>query len=132
MKKRQLSDETSKKIADEALRQRELLSKIVAEEEYELREESLGKPLKDGLYSGSFYIMGAAFPLIPYFFGLPIIISFSISLGVASAILAIVGFIIAISASLNIKRKIIELIIQGLVSGMAIFLIGRLASTLIP
>ena len=53
MRRKGFSDKTSEAIADEALRNRELLRKIIAEE-YGLKEEALEKPAKAGLYTGTF------------------------------------------------------------------------------
>ena len=60
MRRKGFSDKTSEAIADEALRNRELLRKIIAEE-YGLKEEALEKPAKAGLYTGTFYIIGVLF-----------------------------------------------------------------------
>jgi len=131
MKRRFISGETSKIIAEEASRNKDLLCEIIAEEEYGIREEALGDPLQSCVYTGFFYIVGAVVPLIPFFLLLPITISIPFSIIIAVVMLVITGFLIAISANLSIKRKVLELIGYGLGSGIVTFLIGKLASSLI-
>lgn len=131
MRKKQISSELAEKIAEEAAYKKDLLGRIIAEEEYGLREEALENPVKAGLYTGSFYIIGAMVPLIPYFLSLPINLAIPISLILAALMLAITGFMIALSADLDIKKKMLELIITGLGSAILTFLIGKIASILI-
>jgi len=126
-----MSEETANIIAVEASEKRELLTRIVAEEEYGLREEALGEPLRDSLYSGMFYLLGAILPLAPYLFGATLMIAIPLSLIIVAAMLGLMGLITAISANLEINAKASELIALGIGSAAAIYLIGRLASTLI-
>lgn len=131
MKNKGFSNEVSMKIADEVSNNKDLLAKIVAEEKYGLREEKLEDPRKAGLYTGVFYIIGAIAPLIPYYVVLPIIISLPLSFLIASMMLMIIGFVIAVLAGLSIKKKILELVIAGLGSAALTYIIGRLASILL-
>jgi len=86
MREKGFSVNTSKEIAEEAVKNRDLLARIVAEEEYGLREEKLEDPRKAGLYTGLFYIVGAIVPLTPYYVGLPIIMALPLSFVIASLI----------------------------------------------
>jgi len=67
---------------------------------------------------------------VPYFIGIPISIAMLLSLIFAGAALAFTGFIIAISASLTVKKKVIEMILAGLGSAGVTFIIGRVLSML--
>ncbi|ABN69168.1 protein of unknown function DUF125, transmembrane [Staphylothermus marinus F1] len=125
------SRDTVDKILSDASRNKELLRKLVVEEKYGIKEVMIENPAKSGLITGLFYIVGAIIPLIPYFLGLPIIISLPLSLLFAGLMLSMVGFIIALSAGLNIKKKIIELLIGGLGAAGLTYLIGLLASILL-
>ncbi|MCP8309902.1 MAG: VIT1/CCC1 transporter family protein [Candidatus Methylarchaceae archaeon HK01M] len=131
MKKKGYSQSVSEALADEAAKEPRLLSRVIAEEEYDIREETLENPLKGGLYTGLSYIFGALVSLLPYFLGLQITIAMVSSLLLAGAALAFTGLIIAISANLPVKRKMLEMIIIGLGSAGATFLVGRAASILI-
>lgn len=131
MARKGFSAETSRAIAEESSGKPELLSKLVAEEEHGLREESLESPLKAGFYTGIFYIVGALVPLIPYFLGLPMSVGIVSSLCLAGIALAFTGFMVAVSAGLAIKRKIGEMVLAGLGSAAITFAIGRLASIIL-
>ncbi|RLE67679.1 MAG: rubrerythrin family protein [Thermoprotei archaeon] len=130
MREKGYSKSLSKNIAEESFKNKKLLSKIIAEEEYGLREEALESPFKSGIYTGLFYMIGAFVPLIPYFLGLPIFTSLVLSLIFAVLALSVTGFLIAISANLSIRRKIVEMIFFGLGSAGITFIIGRVASIL--
>ncbi len=125
------SREVSEKIAQEAVSKKDLLQRIIAEEEFGIREETLEKPSKAGLYTGLFYIIGALVPLTPYFLLLPVDISLPLSFVLAALMMAVTGFIIAISANLDIKSKMIELVLAGLGAAAITFLIGRIASIIL-
>jgi len=121
----------AEEIAEESGRKTHLLARIIAEEEYGIREEKLEEPAKAGIYTGVSYAVGALVPLIPYIINLPIGISIALSLVLAGLALAVTGFIIAISANLPIRRKIAEMILAGLGSAGTTFAIGRLASIIL-
>ena len=109
----------------------ELLSRLVAEEEHGLTEERLEDPAKAGLYTGLFYVVGAFVPLIPYFLLLPIPLAMPLSFLLAGAMLAMTGFVIAVSAGLNVKGKMVELVVAGIGAATATYLIGKLASIIL-
>jgi len=131
MSKKGFSARLSEEISKEAFNNKELLARLIAEEKYGLREEKLEDPLKSGLYTGIFYILGALIPLSPYFMGLSVAYSLILSLVLAAIMLSMLGSIIALLAGLSIKYKALELIIGGLGSAAVTYLIGRLASTLL-
>jgi len=131
MKRKEISEETSRFIAEEASRKQGLLNRIIAEEEYGIREEALGNPFKTSIYAGLYRIIGTILPLTPYFFDLPIQISIPISILITLFMLALTGFIVAISAEIDIKNKIIELTIGGLILTSLTFLVGKLTSILV-
>lgn len=128
MKTKGFSNDTSKQIAEEAIRDTRLLSKIISEEEYGLKEEKLENPIMSGLYTGLFYLFGSLFPLTPYFLNLPINISLLLSLVFAALALSFAGFIIAISAGTSIRGKVAEIVLSGLGAAGITYIIGRVAS----
>ncbi len=131
MAKRGYSTELSRAMAEESSKDHDLLSKIIAEEEYCLKGESLGSPRRAGIYSGLSNISGALVPLLPYFLGLPISIAMPLSVISAAVALAITGFLVAILASLPVRRKVLEIVSIGLGSAGLTFLIGKMASVLL-
>jgi len=131
MSSKGFSESLSGNIADEASKDKELMAKIIAEEEHGLKEEMLDDPRTAGIYTGIFYLMGAFIPLLPYFFMLPITAALPISFIAAGLMLAGAGTIIAITAELSIKRKALELMLAGLGAAAITYGIGVLASILL-
>ncbi len=128
--KRGYSVEAIENISRDASSNPEILSKIIAEEEYGITEDALENPKIASLYTGVFYIIGAFVPLIPYFLGLPILGALISSFIMAASMLAVSGTIVAISSGLAIKKKVIELVLSGLGSAIVTYGIGALASML--
>ena len=119
MRRKGFSDKTSEAIADEALRNRELLGKIIAEE-YGLKEKAL-ENLQKLVYILVHSILLVSCSINTLF---PIITSSAIMLGIT-------GFLIAVSAGLSIEWKMLELICAGLGSAVLTYGIGRIASILL-
>ncbi len=130
MKGKGFSEETAELMSRDASKNTDLLGKIIAEEEYGLKEEALEKPGRAGLYTGLFYIIGALLPLTPYYLFLPIFLATPTSFLIATILLGITGFIIAIVARLNIKTKVFELIVSGLGSATLTYIIELITSIL--
>lgn len=131
MEKKGLSSEVSRAIAEDATRDPKLLSKIVAEEEYGVKEETLEDPVRAGLYTGMSYMLGAALPLILYFLGLSALSGLALSLVLASLALAVTGSLVALFANIPVKKKAAEMVLLGLGSAAATYAIGRVASLLL-
>jgi len=107
-----------------------MLTRIVAEEEYGIREEALGDPVEAAVYAGVFKVIGTVLPLTPFFFGMPVRTSIPISIVITLLMLAVTGFIVAISAEIDVKDKILELTVSGLMMAVLVFLIGKSTSQL--
>ncbi|UCH56671.1 MAG: VIT1/CCC1 transporter family protein [Candidatus Bathyarchaeota archaeon] len=129
MRKRDISEETARVIAEEA-RDKNMLTRIVAEEEYGIREGALGDPVESAVYAGFFKIIGTVLPLIPFFFGIPVGTSIPISIVITMLLLAVTGFLVAISAEIDVKDKILELTLSGVIMVVIVFLIGKSTSQL--
>jgi len=127
MRRRGFKEDTLKKLGEDLNKNIELLGKIAAEEEHGFKEETLENPGKAGIYTGLFYIIGSIFPLFPYIMMLPVSIAIPISFISAGILLGITGFIIAVSATLSIKEKVIEMVIAGLGAALLTYIIGYLA-----
>jgi len=122
------SRETAETIAKETTDNPELLSSILAEEEYGIKEEALENPKVAGMYTGLFYVLGAFIPLTPYFLGLHVTYALIASFIIAGLMLATSGSLIAISSGLPAGRKALELVLSGLGSATITYLIGLAAS----
>ncbi len=130
MKKKELSEETARAIAEEAC-EKKLLTRIVAEEEYGIREGALGDPLRSAVYAGVFRIIGTVLPLAPFLLNLPIRESIPISIAITLLLLAVTGFLVAISAEIDITDKIVELCVTGLMLSTLTFIIGKSTSQIL-
>ena len=116
-------------IADRAFK-KQMVERIIAEEEYGIKEESLGNPMENAIYAGLFKIIGTFFPLIPYFMGYPVSVSIPISIVITMFLLSIAGALAAIAAEVNIRSKVIELVSGGLVLATLTYVLGKSASFL--
>jgi len=119
------SEEISEKVAAESMKDPKLMMRVISEEEYGVREERLENPTAAGLYTGLAYLLSAFLPILPYLLGLPIIPAMLLSLLIAGLSLSFTGLIIAISADLPIKRKILEMILAGFGSAAITFITGK-------
>ncbi len=128
MSRKGFSEPLAEMISREAGDNPKLLSRIVSEEEYGIREEGLENPGKAGLYTGAFYLVGALIPILPYLLPQSIVASTILSFLLAGVALGFVGFLIAVTAGISARRKIFEMVLSGLGSALATYMIGRLAS----
>jgi len=62
--------------------------------------------------------------------GYPVSFSIPVSIIITLTLLSILGAIAAVAAEVDVKRKVAELTIAGLIMSIVSFLIGKLASTL--
>ncbi len=131
LKERGFKEDSLDNIKRDLMENIDLLGKVAAEEEHGIREEVIEEPFKAGLYTGLFYILGSIFPLLPYFLLLPINIAVPLSFTLAALLLSITGFIIAVSGGINIKHKVIEMVVAGLGAAVITYLIGYAASTIL-
>jgi VIT1/CCC1 family predicted Fe2+/Mn2+ transporter len=116
-------------IADLAF-EKHMVERIIAEEEYGIKEESLGNPMENAIYAGLFKVIGTFLPLIPYFMGYPVSVSIPISIVITLVLLSIAGTLVAIAAEVPIKNKVIELTSGGLVLALLTYVLGKSASVL--
>jgi VIT1/CCC1 family predicted Fe2+/Mn2+ transporter len=125
------SEEISERIAEETTSDPRRLSEFIAKEEYGLQEEYLTDPGKAALYAGISNLIGAIMPLAPYFFVANITTALILSLLFATFSLIITGFIVSLVANTSTRSKIAEMVISGLGSASASYIIGWLASIIL-
>jgi VIT1/CCC1 family predicted Fe2+/Mn2+ transporter len=130
MKNKSYNEQTAKTIATEA-KEKNMIERIIAEEEYGIKEKTLESPLRTALLSGAFKTFGTVFPLIPFLAGYPIQISIPASIIITIILLSAIGSIAAIAAQVDIKKKVIELTTGGLILSVLTFLLANLTSFLI-
>jgi len=131
LKKDDLSEHAAMVVSEEAAKKKELLSKMIAKQKYDIDEEKLGSPTKTAFYAGFFRVLGTFLPLIPYFANLSTSTALPLSILITIATLALLGFLVGVSAEISVRLKIAELIISGLsLTGIA-WAIGVAASRFI-
>jgi VIT1/CCC1 family predicted Fe2+/Mn2+ transporter len=129
MRDRDFSDETILRIAEDA-REKHLIERIIAEEEYGIKEEALGNPLESALYAGLFKVIGTILPLLPYFAGFPVSLAIPLSILITLALLSVAGTLVAIAAEVDVRDKVLELTTGGLVLSTLTYVLGKSASIL--
>jgi VIT1/CCC1 family predicted Fe2+/Mn2+ transporter len=126
--KRGYSRNLSVAVAEETGHDRRLLTNMIAEEEYGVREENLGNPTYAALYAGITNLVAAFIPLLPYFFMPNILTALIMSVVLATLALAITGFLVAVLAYMPPRNKITEMILIGWVAALITYGIGKAAS----
>lgn len=129
MRERDFSDETALRIAEDA-REKRLIERIIAEEEYGISERALGNPLESALYAGLFKVIGTVLPLLPYFAGFPVSLAIPLSVLITLALLSIAGTLVALAAEVDVRDKVLELTTGGLVLSALTYVLGKSASIL--
>ncbi len=82
--------------------------------------------IRSALFTGTAYLFGAAFPVLPYFLLPSSLISLPVSLLLAGAVLGAVGGFIALFSGIDVKRKAIEMVGAGFSAAGLSFLFGKL------
>ncbi|MGD2200589.1 MAG: VIT1/CCC1 transporter family protein [Candidatus Bathyarchaeota archaeon] len=130
MRGKDYSEDIALKIAEEA-REKRMIERIIAEEEYGIKEEALGNPLENALYAGFFKVIGTVMPLLPFFVGFSVSQAIPISILITLVLLSIAGALTAIAAEVDVKNKVIELTTGGLVLSILTYVLGKSASMII-
>jgi VIT1/CCC1 family predicted Fe2+/Mn2+ transporter len=125
------SNKISSEMAEETANNPSLLSSTVAEQEYGLKEENLGDPMKAALYAGLSNLLSGLIPLTPYFFISDIITALIVSILLAVVALAVTGFFVSILAYMPPGKKVGEMILTGVISAAITYGIGKIASDLL-
>ena len=108
-----------------------MIERIIAEEEYGIKEGALGNPLESALYAGFFKVIGTVLPLLPFFAGFPVTQAIPISILITLILLSIAGVLTAIAAEVDVKSKVLEITTGGLVLSMLTYVLGKSASIII-
>ena len=126
MMRRDYNEDIAKMIAVEA-REKNLIEKIIAEEEYGIKSIS-HNPMESALWAGLFKVVATVLPLSPFFFGLSVSVSIPISVLITLVLLSIAGSLVAIAAEVSVWNKVVELISGGIVLATLTYVLGKSAS----
>lgn len=130
MIKKNYDAEIAKSIAFEA-REKKMIDRIIAEEEYGIGTKSLGDPLMYAFQSGFFKTIGTVLPLLPFLAGYSVNLSILVSVIITVVLLSVVGTLAAIVAQVDVRKKVIELITAGLILSGVSFLLAKLSVILV-
>ncbi|WP_048165919.1 VIT1/CCC1 transporter family protein [Palaeococcus pacificus] len=112
-----------KEIAEEAAEKlstkEEALIKLLIHEEDE-------NEIRAALYTGLAYLMGVAFPVLPYFIATSSLRALPFSVLLAGTALAVVATMISILSGISIRKKVFEMVSTGLGAAFVSYLFGRL------
>lgn len=86
-------------------------------------------PLKSGIYTGSFYLIGTTIIVTPFFLFSHSLYSFLTSLGFAVLAWTVGGSVIALSSGLSIKKKVFEMVGLGILAAFITFSFGYIISS---
>ncbi|MFA9496337.1 MAG: VIT1/CCC1 transporter family protein [Candidatus Bathyarchaeota archaeon] len=126
MIRRDYNEDIAKLIAVEA-KEKNLIEKIIAEEEYGIKSIS-PNPMESALWAGLFKVVATVLPLMPFFFGLPVSVSIPVSVLITLVLLSIAGSLVAIAAEVSVWNKVVELISGGIVLASLTYILGKSAS----
>jgi Uncharacterized membrane protein len=91
-----------------------------------LTEHTSVNEIRSALFTGTAYIIGLLFPVLPYFFARNSFTALILSVLFAGLALAMVASIITLTAGSNaFRRKIREMVITGLGAAAASYAFGR-------
>nr|WP_206205769.1 VIT1/CCC1 transporter family protein [Thermococcus sp. Bubb.Bath] len=112
-------EEIAEKTAEELSRKGDAAVKLVIPEGGE-------NEVRSALYTGLAYLLGVAFPVLPYFLASSSIVALPFSILFAGAALAIVATLVSILSGISIRTKIVEMVTTGLGAAFMSYLFGRL------
>ncbi len=115
----EISDAVARKLGDN----REALSKLLLDEVTE-------NEWRSGLFTGSAYLFGVLFPVLPYFVADHALTALIGSVFFAGLALAAVGGFIALVSGIHLRPKVFEMLASGLGAAALAWLFGTLMQTL--
>ena len=81
---------------------------------------------RSGLLTGLAYLLGAFFPLVPYFFASNAVVALAMSLALAGFALATVAAAISMFSGISLRAKALEMIIAAFAAAAVSFGFGKL------
>lgn len=112
-------DDTAKDIAERVGASRDAIANLLLPEPQE-------NELRSGLYTGLAYLLGVAFPVVPYFFAPNAWLALTASVVLAGIALSATGLVISILSGISLRRKVGELLTAGFTAAAIAYVIGWL------
>jgi len=96
-----------------------------------LTEATPSNEIRSAIFTGTAYIIGVLFPVLPYFIAKNSFVALVLSAAFAGLALATVASIITLTAGSNaFRRKITEMVVTGLGAAAASYAFGLLVQTI--
>ncbi len=114
-----MAEEISKKLGSNKEAIKKLLIKETEENE-----------IVSGLFTGFAYLFGVLFPVLPYFVAPTSVIALPFSIFFAGLALAIVAAVISILSGIDIKKKILEMVLSAFFAAGVSYIFGTLMQNL--
>lgn len=114
-----LADEISKKLG----KNKEAIKKLLIKETDE-------NEIASGLFTGFAYLFGVLFPVLPYFIAPSSMVALPFSIIFAGLALAVVATIISMLSGINIKKKILEMVLSAFFAAGVSYAFGSLMQNL--
>ncbi|RUM50534.1 MAG: rubrerythrin family protein [Hydrogenothermus sp.] len=109
----QVIEDVVKKIDD-----KKALAKLLIKEDDE-------NEIRSGLFTGFAYLFGVLLPVLPYFFAPSSLVALPFSILFAGLALGTVGFIISVLSGIDIKKKVMEMVVAGFSAAGLSYLFGK-------
>jgi predicted membrane protein (TIGR00267 family) len=124
-----LTLEEAERLAERIAQDKQLWLKTLTEKELGLSPEMAESPTKDAMTMGISFILGAAVPILPYFFIISNI-AIPVSIGITILTLFVVGVLKSKVTRKNPVRSGLEIVLIGTFSALLGYLIGTIAPRL--
>jgi VIT1/CCC1 family predicted Fe2+/Mn2+ transporter len=112
-----IPDDIAGHVAEKICERREAVTNLLIEETQE-------QEWRSALYTGTAYIVGIFFPVVPYFFSGSSIMALPFSVTFAAAALSVVATMVSVISGIQIKEKILEMVATGLGAAALSYVIG--------
>ena len=126
-KKRLIESGVVKEIAEEITgkigKSKEAISKLLLQETEE-------NEIRSGLFTGLAYLVGVFFPVVPYFFAPNSYIALPFSVLFAGTVLTFVAVIISVLSGINVKKKILEMVVSAFTAAGIAYLFGSVMQSI--
>jgi VIT1/CCC1 family predicted Fe2+/Mn2+ transporter len=111
--------ETAATVARDVARSRDALTRLLLDGEDE-------NELRSGLFTAVAYLVGAAFPLFPYFLVSSALTALWLGVGLATLALLAVAIVISMFSGVSLGKKALEMVASAMVAAALSYAFGRL------
>ena len=110
-------DDTAAEIAHRVGTNRDAIARL-------LLPEARENEVRSGLYTGLAYLLGVAFPVLPYFFASSALTALGISVVFAGLALAATAGLVSLLSGISLRRKVIEMLTAGFCAAAIAYVFG--------